>query len=155
MSKLTGLHSIFRKNSIFQSKHRFLCINVRKVPQEMEMFKNLGRQLWWLYRDIWSVNCTWMRCWGLLPCLFCAKTSDSTRPRITMPEHTSTKTMLCVLTGQTCLWHIWTEGPTHNNGSKKLLAPRYSVAGDIDADSYAPNQKNYSEYAKPVLVTLI
>ena len=39
----------------------------------------------------------------------------------------------------------------HNNGIKKLLAPRCSVAGDIDADSSAPNQKNY---AKPVLVLI-
>ena len=42
----------------------------------------------------------------------------------------------------------------HNNGIKKLLAPRYSVAGDIDADPSAPNQKNYSENAKPVLVLI-
>ena len=42
----------------------------------------------------------------------------------------------------------------HNNGIKKLLAPRYSVAGDIDADPSAPNQKDYSEYAKPVLVLI-
>ena len=42
--------------------------------------------------------------------LFCAKTSDSTRPRMTMPEHSSlesAKTMLCAFTGQfahqTCL----------------------------------------------------
>ena len=42
--------------------------------------------------------------------LFCAKNSDSTRPRITIPEHTSlesAKAMLCALTGQfahqTCL----------------------------------------------------
>ena len=41
---------------------------------------------------------------------FCAKTSDSTSPRMTMPEHTSlesAKTTLCTLTGQfahqTCL----------------------------------------------------
>ena len=41
---------------------------------------------------------------------FCAKTSDSTRPRMTMPEHTSlesTEKMLCALTcqftHQTCL----------------------------------------------------
>ena len=41
---------------------------------------------------------------------FCMKTRDSTRPRMTMPEHTSlrsAKTMLCALTGQfahqTCL----------------------------------------------------
>ena len=35
--------------------------------------------------------------------LFCAKTSDTTRPRRTMPEHTcleSAKTMLCALTDQ-------------------------------------------------------
>ena len=34
---------------------------------------------------------------------FCAKTSDSTRPKMTMLEHTSqksAKTMLCALTGQ-------------------------------------------------------
>ena len=42
----------------------------------------------------------------------------------------------------------------HNNGIKKLLAPQYSVAGDIDADSSAPNQMNYSEYAKAVLVLI-
>ena len=42
--------------------------------------------------------------------LFCAKTSDSTRPRMTMPEYASLeslKTMLYALTGQfahqTCL----------------------------------------------------
>ena len=41
---------------------------------------------------------------------FCAKTSDSTRPRMTMAQHTSlesAKTMLCALTvqfaHQTCL----------------------------------------------------
>ena len=34
--------------------------------------------------------------------LFCAKTSDNTRPRMTIPEHSSlesAKTMLCALTG--------------------------------------------------------
>ena len=40
----------------------------------------------------------------------------------------------------------------HNNGIKKLLAPRFSVAGDINADRSASNQKNYSVYEKPVLV---
>ena len=82
---------------------------------------------------------------------FCAITSDSTRHRITMPEHTSLEKaknnvvrigwsgMSTILT---CLWHLWTKGSTHNNGIKKLLATRYSVAGDIDADPSAPNQKN-------------
>ena len=89
---------------------------------------------------------------------FCAKTSESTRPRMTMPEQTSlesAKTILCALTGQfahqTCLRFnmsitFWTEGPTQNNAS------RCSVAGDIDADLSVPNHKSYSEYTKPVLV---
>ena len=55
--------------------------------------------------------------------LFCAKTSGSTRPMMTIPEHTSlestTKKMLCALTGQfaqqTCLkfymsMTIWDRG---------------------------------------------
>ena len=42
----------------------------------------------------------------------------------------------------------------HNNGIKKPPAPRYNVAGDIDADSSAPTHKSYSEYAKPVLVLI-
>ena len=45
-------------------------------------------------------------------------------------------------------------GPTHDIGIKKLQAPRYSVAGDIDANPSAQNQKDYSEYAKPVLVLI-
>ena len=43
----------------------------------------------------------------------------------------------------------------HYNGIKKLLAPRCSVAGDIDADPSVPNQKNYSDYAKPVLFIVL
>ena len=42
----------------------------------------------------------------------------------------------------------------HDNGIEKSPAPRYSVAGDIDADSSAPNYKNYSGYAKPALVLI-
>ena len=42
----------------------------------------------------------------------------------------------------------------HNNGIKKPPAPGYCVAEDIDADSSAPNHKNYSAYAKPVLVLI-
>ena len=54
----------------------------------------------------------------------------------------------------TCLCHFWTEGPTHNNGIKKPPASLCSIAGDIDPDPLAPNHKNYSEYAKPVLVLI-
>ena len=46
----------------------------------------------------------------MLSCLSCAEISDSTRPRMPMPEHTSLEsatTMLCALIGQfahqTCL----------------------------------------------------
>ena len=98
--------------------------------------------------------------------LFCAKTSDSTRHRMTMPEHTSlesAKTMLCAFDWSvrssamskilTCLWQFWTEGPTHNNGIKKPPAFRCSVPWDIDADPSAPNHQ-YSEYAKPVIVLI-
>ena len=85
---------------------------------------------------------------------FCANTSDSTRTRMTMSEHTSlesAKTLLRALTGQ---FAHQTEGPTHNNGIEKPPASRCSVAGDIDADSLGPNRKNYSEYAKPLLVLI-
>ena len=96
---------------------------------------------------------------------FCAKTSDSARSRMTMPEYTSLESpkQCCahwsvrssdMSTILTCLCHFLTEGRTHNNGIKKLPAPRYSVAGDIDADPSAPNHKNYSEYVKPVLVLI-
>ena len=66
-----------------------------------------------------------------------------------MPEHTSLESAK-----NNVVRHLWTEGPTHNNGIKRLLAPRYRVAGDIDADPSAPNQKNYSEYAKAVPVLI-
>ena len=91
---------------------------------------------------------------------FCAKTSDSIRRRMIIPEHTSlasAKAMLCALTGQFAQFKLsmtfWTEGPTHNNGIKKPPASQCSVAGDIDADPSAPNHQ-YSEYAKPVLVLI-
>ena len=98
---------------------------------------------------------------------FCVKTSATTRPRMTMPEHTSlesAKTMLCASTGQfphqtyrqfNMSMTFWTEVPPHNNDIKKPPASRCSVAIDINADPSAPNQKNYSkEYTKPVLVLI-
>ena len=40
----------------------------------------------------------------------------------------------------------------HNNGIKKPPAPRYSVTGDIDADSSAPkSQELYRASASPFL----
>ena len=98
MSKVTSLHSIFRKNSIYganigfhtltfaRSLGRWRCLKPRATyPVVIE-----GHLISNVYMDevLRSVA---------LP--FCAKTSHSTRPRMTMPEHTSlesAKTMLCV-----------------------------------------------------------
>ena len=109
MSKVTGLHSIFRKNSIYganigfhtltfaRSLGRWRCLK----PRTTDLVDIEGHLISQVYMDevLRSV---------VLP--FCAKTSDSTRPRMTMSEHTtleSAKTMLFALTGQfahqTCL----------------------------------------------------
>ena len=109
MSKLTGLHSIFHKNSFYganigfhtltfaRSLGRWRCLK----PRTADLVVKEGQWISQVYMDevLRSV---------VLP--FCAKTSDSTRPMMTMPEHTSlesAKTMLCLLTGQfayqTCL----------------------------------------------------
>ena len=78
---------------------------------------------------------------------FLVKASDSTRPRMTLPERTSlepAKTMLCALTGQYPIRHVynfnmsmtfWKEGLTHNNGTKKPPVARGSVAGDDSTKS--------------------
>ena len=42
MSKLTGLHSVFRKSQFTEQTYRFSDIDVRQVPWEMEMFKTYG-----------------------------------------------------------------------------------------------------------------
>ena len=102
MSKLTGLHSIFRKKSIYRanigfhtltfamSLGRCRCLKARTTYQTLIE----GHLIIPVYMDdvLRSVVL-----------LFCAKTSDSTGPKMTMPEHTSlesAKTMLCALTGQ-------------------------------------------------------
>ena len=101
MSKSTGLHSIFRTNSTYganigfhtltfaRSLSRWRCLK----PRTTDLVVIEGHMISQVYIDevFRSV---------VLP--FCAKTSDSTRPRMTMSEHTSlesAKTMLCALTG--------------------------------------------------------
>ena len=101
MSKLTGLHSIFRKNSIYRankgfhtltfarSLERWRCLKPRATDQVLIE----GHLISPVYMDevLRSV---------VLPS--CAKTSGTTMPRMTMLEHTSlesAKTMLCALTG--------------------------------------------------------
>ena len=109
MSKFTGLHSIFRKKSIYGANICFHTLTFARSLRRWRCLKprltNLviieGHLISQVYMDevLRSV---------VLP--FCAKTSDSTRPRMTMQENTSlesAKTMLSALTGQfahqTCL----------------------------------------------------
>ena len=102
MSKLTGLHSIFRKNSIYGANIGFHALTFARTlgrwrclkPRTTDLMVIEGHLISQVYMDdvLRSV---------IQP--FCAKTSDSTRPRMTMPEHASlesAKTLLCVLTGQ-------------------------------------------------------
>ena len=104
MSKLTGFHSIFSKIQFTEqtgfraftfatSLRRWRCLKRRTTA----LVAIQGHLISQLYMD---------EMLGSVALPFCVKTSDSTRPRITMPEHISlesAKTMLCVLTGQTCL----------------------------------------------------
>ena len=107
MSKLTGLHSIFRKKSINIGFHtltfarslgRWRCLKPRTTDQVL-----IERHL---------ISPVYMdEVLRSVVLLFCAITSDSTRPRMTMPGHTSlesAKSMVSALTGQfahqTCLY---------------------------------------------------
>ena len=102
MSKLTGLHSIFRKNSIYganigfhtltfaRSVGRWRCLK----PRSTDLVVIEGHLISQLHMDevLRSVVLS-----------FCVKTSNSTRPRMTMSEHTSlesAKPMLWALIGQ-------------------------------------------------------
>ena len=88
MSKLTGLHSIFRKKSInganigfhtwtfARSLGRWRCLKPRTTDLVV-IERHLISQVY-MNEVLKSV---------VLP--FCVETSDSTRPRMTMPEHTS------------------------------------------------------------------
>ena len=102
MSKLTGVHSIFRKKSIYGANIGFHTLTIVRSlerwryikPRKTDLVVIEGHLISQLYMGemLRSV---------VLP--FCAKTSDSTRPKMTMPEHTSlesAKSMLCALTGQ-------------------------------------------------------
>ena len=108
MSKLTDLHSIFRKNSNYganigfhsltfvTSLGRWRCLKLRTTY----MMVIEGHLISQLYMDevLRSV---------VLP--FCAKTSDSTRPRMTMSEHTSlesAKTMFAHLLVSLLIRHV-------------------------------------------------
>ena len=140
MSKLTGLHSSFRKNSIYGANIGFHTLTFAKSlgrwrclkPRVTVLVVIEGHLISQVYIDevLRSV---------FLPFL-CAKTSDGTRPRMTMPEHThynQQKQCCAHLLVRSLIRHvcninmfmtIWTEGPTHNNGIKKPPASRCSVA---------------------------
>ena len=137
MSKLTGLHSIFRKISIYganigfhtltfaRSLGRWRCLK----PRTTDLVVIEGHMISQVYMEeaLKSV---------VLP--FCAKTSDNTRPRMTMSElfHTSisknngvridwlvpSSDMSAILNRSMT---FWTEG---NNGIKKPPASQCSFA---------------------------
>ena len=109
MSKLTGLRSIFRRNSIYGANIGFHTYTFARSlgswrclkPRTIDLVVIEGHLISQVYMDEAFKSV-------VLP--ICAKTSDSTRPRMTMSEHSSlelAKTMLCALTGQfahqTCL----------------------------------------------------
>ena len=146
MSKLTGLHSIFRKISSYGANIGFRTLTFTRSigrwrclkPRTTDLVVKEGHLISQVYMNeaLKSV---------VLP--FCAKTSDSTWPRMTMSEHTSLES------AKQCCAHwlvsplirhvynfnrsmtFWTEG---NNGINKSTASRCSVAWDIDADPSAP-----------------
>ena len=159
MSNLTGLHSIFRKNSIYganigfhtltfaRSLERWSCLK----PRTTDLVVIEGHLIIQVYKGeaLKSV---------VLP--FCAKTSDGTRHRMTMAQHTSlesAKTMLCALTGQfahqTCLQFF--TGLRHF-GQRVIMTSRNPQPLDAVLQEILmliPNHQ-YSEYAKPMLVLI-
>ena len=102
MSKFTGLHSIIRKNSIYGANIGFHTLTFARSLGKWRCIKPRTTDLVVIEEHLISqVYMDEVLKSVVLP--FCAKTSDSTRPRMTMPEHTSLKSanaMLCALTGQ-------------------------------------------------------
>ena len=100
MSKLNGLHSIFRKNSICIANIGFHALTFARTlgrwrclqPRTTDLVVIEGHLISQVYMD---------RVLRPVVLPFGAKTSGSNRPRMTMPELTSlesAKTMLCTLT---------------------------------------------------------
>ena len=50
-----------------------------------------------------------MKCWGMLSCISCARTSASTRPMMTTPEHISPESSKC-LSSEKCIAHWESRG---------------------------------------------
>ena len=102
MSKLTGLHSIFCKNSIYGANKSSLTLTFARSLERWRCLKPRTTDLVVIEGHLISeVHMDEVLRSVVLP--FYAKTSDNTRPRMTMPEHTSLKSakiMLCALTGQ-------------------------------------------------------
>ena len=86
MSKFTGLHSFFRKYSIYVTNIGFLTLTLARSLGRWRCLKPRTTDL--VVKEghlISQVNMDEV----LRPVVltFCAKTSDSTRPKMTMPEH--------------------------------------------------------------------
>ena len=85
MSKMTGPHSIFRKNSIYGANIGFHVLTLARFLGRLRSLKPRttdlveGHLISQLYMD---------EVFRHVVQYFCAKTGDSTRPSIPMPEHT-------------------------------------------------------------------
>ena len=101
MSKLTGPHSIFRKNSIYRANKGFHTLTFARSLERWRCLKPRATDQVLIEGHLISpVYMNEVLRSVVLP--FCAKTSGTTMPSMTMLEHTSlesAKTMLCALTG--------------------------------------------------------
>ena len=161
MSKLTGLHSIFRKNSIYGANIGFHTVTFARSLGSWRCIKPRTTDLMIIEGHLISQSsvhgCDVEVC---CPAFLARKPvtvaglgwqwTHLTRIVARIDGSVCLSDMSTILK---CLKQFWTEGPTHNNCIKKLQASRCSVAGDIDANPSAPNHK-YSEYANPVLVQI-
>ena len=100
MSKLTGLHSIFGKNSIYGANIGFHTLTLARSLGRWRCLKSRMTDLVLIEEHL--ISPVYMdEVLRSVVLLFGAKTSDSTRPRMKIPEFTSlesTKTILCALT---------------------------------------------------------
>ena len=92
MSELTGLHAIFRKISIFGTSIGFRAITFAMSGDVVVIVGNLMSQL---YMD---------EVLRPVVCIYCARTSASTKPGMTTPEHISPESAKFLSSEQCCAY---------------------------------------------------
>ena len=146
MSKLTGLHSIFRKNSIYGVNIGFHALTFARSLRRWRCFNPRTTALVVIQSIVhgWDVEvcCPAFLCenqWQYQAYDNNARThlTRISKNNVVRIDWSDMSTIL------TWLWHLWTDGLTHNNGIKKLLAPRYRVAGKMLVDIKQLKVKNW------------